>query len=112
MLVRVVFLVAEREARFLLHAQYAVQLQIMSLVLVARWFAHADDAAAIVHEAAHSSRHSRVLPFAAAGVGRVAVAHIDEHVHAVQHMVVARRSSKLMNRTSNGAPESASITPA
>ena len=36
MLVPVVFVVAQREARLLLHAQYAGQLQIMSLVLVAR----------------------------------------------------------------------------
>lgn len=111
-LVPVVLVVVQGEARFFFYTKRRGQLQIPALILVAAGFADADQTAATVDKALDSGGNLRILPDLAAGMGGIAVAYVDKDINAVQYLRVTLMSSKLMNFTSNGAPDRASITPA
>ena len=84
----VVLVVVQGEAGFLLHAERRGQLQIPALVLVAARLANANQAAAAMDKALDGSGNIRILPDLAAGVGGVAVAHVDKYIDAVQRLWV------------------------
>ena len=50
--------------------------------------AHADEAAAPMDEGLYRRGYCRILPFGAAAVGSVSIAHVDEHVDAIQQLGV------------------------
>lgn len=86
--VPVVFIVIEGEAGLLFHAQHAGKLEITALIRVAARLTNADQSAAAPHKAPDGRRDRRVFPNEAAGMRRVAIADIQKHIYAIQHLGV------------------------
>ena len=82
----VVLVVIQGEACFLLNAERRGQLQIAPLILVTARLTDTDQAAAAVDKALDGGGNLRVLPDLAAGVGSVAVAHIDEDINSGRNL--------------------------
>lgn len=105
--------IPQSEARFLFHPQHRGQLEIMALILMSAGLAHTDESASLQHKSANGGSDLCVFPPAAAGMGGITVTHADEHIQAgLRRSGCFPISSKLIKDTSNGAPLSASITPA
>ena len=85
----VVLVIVQGEAGFLLHTQHTRQLEVVALVLVAGGLTDTDESAAIVDEFPDGGGNGGVLPFRAAGVGGISVAHVDDYINIVQNGSIA-----------------------